>query len=327
MQQRTFVPVFFVAVVASTMARLYAALIPPFFLDCVVAIGYQPIVLIPGADGKPTAQRGPFIPVASGFLYGQLRNKVSDTQNNYGLYLVTNQHVLADVERLEKQQLEQVSKTSAVREPPTMFLRFNPKVSGPAQQFSAPIHNPVTQMDWVQDEGADLAITPIVPSVLEKAGIQYSFFTSDSHVADKAKATAIGLTEGDGVYVLGFPMGLVGGERNFVIARQGVLARIRDCLAGTADRFLVDALIFPGNSGGPVVTRPDETYIEGTKKQDRAYVVGVIRAYIPYRDVGISQQTGQPRIMFEENSGLAEVIPMDAVKKLIEAKEKVVLAK
>jgi S1-C subfamily serine protease len=285
------------------------------------------LILITGADGKPAAQRGPFVPIASGFLYGQFRDKVSDTQSTYGVYLVTNHHVWADIERIEKQQIEQVSKTVAVRETPTMFLRFNPKVTGPAQHFSLPIHNPDAKMEWVQDETADLAITPIVPNVLDKAGIQYSFFCSDLNIADKAKATEIGLTEGDGVYVLGFPMGLVGGERNFVIARQGVLARIRDYLAGTTVGFLIDALIFPGNSGGPVVTRPDQTYIVGTKKQDSAYVVGVVKAYIPYQDVGISQQTGRPRITFEENSGLAEVIPMDAVRKLIEAKEKVVLAK
>jgi hypothetical protein len=74
---------------------------------------------------------------------------------------------------------------------------------------------------------------------------------------------------------------------------------------------LIDALVFPGNSGGPVITRPELTSIEGTKRQNNAYLLGVVRAYVPYQDVAISQQTGRPRIAFEENSGLAEVIPMD----------------
>jgi trypsin-like peptidase len=281
-RQRRFLMVFVLfTVAAGAVAQMAAALIPTFFLDCVVAIGYRPLIPVTGPDGKLTAGRGPFTQVASGFLYGHFRNKVSDTQNNYGVYLVTNQHVLADVERMEKQHIEEIAKTVAVHEVPRLFLRFNPKATGPAQDFSAPIHNPEPKMDWVQDKDADLAIIPITPGVLDKAGIQYSVFQSDSQVADKSKAAELGLTEGDGIYVLGFPMGLVGGERNFVIARQGIIARIRDCLAGTTNHFLIDALIFPGNSGGPVVTKPELTKIEGTKSQDRAYLIGVVRAYVP----------------------------------------------
>lgn len=228
---------------------------------------------------------------------------------------------------MEKQHIEQVSRTVAVRESPTMFLRFNPKAAKPAQEFSVPIHNLAPKADWVQDEVVDLAIVSIIPSVLDVAGIQYNYFRSDEHVADKSKAAEIGLTEGDGTYVLGFPMGLVGGERNFVISRQGAIARIRDFLAGVGNTFLIDALIFPGNSGGPVVSKVELTFIEGTKNQKQSYLIGVVRAYVPYQDVAVSQQTGRPRIAFEENSGLAEVIPIDAVKRLIEAKEKVILEK
>ena len=171
------------------------------------------------------------------------------------------------------------------------------------------------------------AIKPGRSDQLDKAGIEYKYFQSDSHVADRGKTTEIGLAEGDGVYVLGFPMGLVGSTRNFVVARQGIIARIQDFLADATDRFLIDALIFPGNSGSPVITKPELASIEGTKNQDRSYLIGVVKDFIPYRDAAISQQTQRPRIVFEENSGLAEVIPMDAVKKLIEEKERVMVGK
>jgi S1-C subfamily serine protease len=119
--------------------------------------------------------------------------------------------------------------------------------------------------------------------------------------------------EGDGAYALGFPMGLVGEERNFVIVRQGSIARIRDALAGFSKEILVDVAIFPGNSGGPVVTKPEIAAIQGTLAQTTAYLLGVVKGYIPYLDVAISTQTKKPRIIFEENSGLAAVIPIDYV--------------
>jgi hypothetical protein len=134
-------------------APMIAALIPPFFLDCVVAIGYRPLMAVIGPDGKTLiAQRGPFIPVASGFLYGHFLKKVSDTENEIRTYLVTNDHVLADVERVEKQQIDEVSKLVSARESPTMFLRFNPKATGRAQDFSVPIHNPNPVQNWVRDK-------------------------------------------------------------------------------------------------------------------------------------------------------------------------------
>jgi S1-C subfamily serine protease len=314
-----------------TVAHLAGGLIPPFFLDCVVAIGYRPLAAVRRPDGKFEVQRGTFVPVASGFLYGYFVNKVNENKNNYLLYLVTNQHVLEDMERLEKQQIEEISKTADLaREAPFqnlagIFLRFNPKAVGSARDdFWLPLHSPDPRLSWTQDKDLDLAVISIGWD-LDKAGIQYSFFQSDLSVADRSKAGELGITEGDGVYVLGFPMGLVGGDRNFVIARQGAIARIRDCLAGTTNRFLIDALVFPGNSGGPVILKPEAGAIEGTKRQNRAYVIGVVRAYIPYSDVAVSQQTGHARIAFEENSGLAEVIPMDLVQKLIKQHQELLL--
>jgi hypothetical protein len=46
----------------------------------------------------------------------------------------------------------------------------------------------------------------------------------------KAKELELGLSEGDGVDVLGFPMGLTGQGEDDVIVRQGAIARVRDTL-------------------------------------------------------------------------------------------------
>jgi S1-C subfamily serine protease len=115
-------------------------------------------------------------------------------------------------------------------------------------------------------------------------------------------------------------MGISGtAQRNYVIARQGSIARISDVLDGASTTFLIEAMVFPGNSGGPVVNVISNNCLQGTKAQTRTYLVGIVRAYLPYTDVAVSQQTGQPRMVSQENSGLAEVVPVDYINETIAA--------
>jgi hypothetical protein len=127
-----------------------------------------------------------------------------------------------------------------------------------------------------------------------------------------------GITEGDRVFVLGFPMGLVSSTRQYVICRNGILARIRDYLEGNSSDYLVDAPVFPGSSGGPVVLCPSALAIEGTKTIKRADLIGIVKHYVSYTDVAISQQTKRKRIIFEENSGLTVVEPVDTIIETVE---------
>ena len=59
------------------------------------------------------------------------------------------------------------------------------------------------------------------------------------------------LVKGMGYLFWGVPLGEAGEERNYVIVRQGIIGRIQHWLKGDARTFLIDATIFPGNSGGP----------------------------------------------------------------------------
>jgi S1-C subfamily serine protease len=272
----------------------FRAFIPPFFLDCVVAIGKDT-----GGGRKQW--------VASGFLYGELLEQLPQpveqapqTGKKYQVYVVTNRHVIQGTNLI--------------------YLRFNPEAAEPAREYPIALRNPDGSFTGAvhPDPKVDVAVIPINALVLRQEGIRFSFFQSDSHVADRVKANELGITEGDGIFTLGFPLGLVGGQRNFVIVRQGSIARIRDALVGSRKEFLVDAFIFPGNSGGPVVIKPEAGAISGTKPQGAAYLIGVIRGYVPYREEAVSTQTNQTRIIFEENSGLAAVVPIDFVKETIQ---------
>jgi hypothetical protein len=124
---------------------------------------------------------------------------------------------------------------------------------------------------------------------------------------------------GDAVFVLGFPMNLAGAQRNYVIVREGIVARITEMLEGASNTFMIDSFVFPGNSGGPVVLKPEAFSIQGTKSHNNAGLIGVVTSYRPYTDVAVSPQTNRPRVLFEENSGLADVVPIDYVEEAIRA--------
>jgi S1-C subfamily serine protease len=237
--------------------------------------------------------------MASGFLYGEFHRVVQPNDKEYRIFLATNRHVFENEE--------------------VLYLRFNPGEGEQAREYPLTLKNGEGQPSWFThvDPEVDVAVIPINAGMLKNDGIQFAYFLSDEHVATREKVLELGITEGDFVYTLGFPLGLVGGGRNFVVVRAGVIARIRDALAGRSSEFLIDTSIFPGNSGGPVVTKPEIASVRGTKAVSRAYLIGMVSGYVPYQDVAISVQTDRPRVIFEENSGLASVVPIDFVNEVI----------
>jgi hypothetical protein len=112
-------------------------------------------------------------------------------------------------------------------------------------------------------------------------------------------------------------MNLAGQQRNYAIVRPGAIARLNDLIESVATTLLIDSHVFPGNSGGPVILEPNLFAIDGTKSNNTAYLIGVVSDYIPYIDVAISPQTQHARVTFEENSGLADVIPVDRINEAI----------
>ncbi len=79
----------------------------------------------------------------------------------------------------------------------------------------------------------------------------------------------------------------------------------------------MDAFVFPGNSGGPVVLKPEVVAIDGTASVGKTYLIGVVQSYIPYEDIAVSLQTLKPRVVSSENSGLAAVYPVEHIEETI----------
>lgn len=260
------------------------ALIPPKFLNCVVAIGKD--------DGK-----GGIFWMGTGFLFGYRLPDRQYGENIYSVYLVSNKHV--------------------INGHPYVYLRFNPQGGKPAQDHKLTIIDGNTNLSKFHPKnGVDVAVVGIPQVYLDNLisnGVNPVFFTYDTECFQKADLSAQEVTEGDGVFALGYPMGNVGNTRQYVILRSGVIARIHDMLEGYSSDFIIDAPVFPGNSGGPVIIKPELTYITDTKPQKLSRLIGLVKSYIPYQDVAISPQTGRARVIFEENTGLTNVEPVDYI--------------
>lgn len=127
------------------------------------------------------------------------------------------------------------------------------------------------------------------------------------------------LAAGEEIFFLGFPALGIKMDKNIKpIVRSGIIALIQD-----DKTFLIDANVFPGNSGSPVFLKPSVMDFQtNTLGQIRpAKFIGIINSYLPYHDVAISPQTKRPRIVFEENSGLANVYSVSHIQEVFETDE------
>ena len=129
------------------------------------------------------------------------------------------------------------------------------------------------------------------------------------------------ISEGDSAVVVGFPMGLVTVPRIRPIVRTGAIARISDVLYEGGNEFLLDVPVFPGNSGGPAFLLPQVMSVTDQPPCKEGGLLGVITSYVPYEDTAVSTQTGNPRVVFEENSGLTFVHTVDCIHQVIDVIE------
>lgn len=265
-------------------------LIPTNYLDCVVALGVR------SADKINW--------IGTGFFVGKLIQKnPKDKTHTYAIFLVTNKHIIKNVS--------------------SVIMRFSLKGKRPVKEVELNFfsENNEDLRFGHPDPDVDVAVVNFSTRELfseDHDAIGYNIFRSDEHIKPLTELNLEGLFEGDFVYVLGYPMELVNINRPTTIVRSGVIARIRDIFEGYEKSFLIDVPTYPGNSGSPVIFKPEIACIEGTKCIKDAYLIGIINSHISYVDVAISIQTQRPRVTFEENSGLTNVFPVDLIMETIE---------
>lgn len=262
------------------------AIIPPFFMDAVVALGIE----------RPDKKKHW---VGTGFLVGRAEK---DTPDRSTIYIITNKHVVKD----------QMS----------LFVRFNGVGNTGVKDLTLTLINSSGMKVFSEHPSpvVDVVAIQIIPQVIINNKLSLSFFSLENHALLLEQMKNTGVDEGNLVYALGFPMNLVNESVKAPICRLGCISRVADAFVAPnrAVSFLVDAQTFPGNSGGPIISRPEYISIDGTPKNTSANLIGILSAYIPYRETLFSRQTGRDRMIQEENSGLTVVHPVDRIKEVVE---------
>ena len=127
------------------------------------------------------------------------------------------------------------------------------------------------------------------------------------------------LDAADEICVLGFQPDLVLTKIKPVV-RSRIISRIED-----DKTFYIDASVFPGNSGSPVLLKPSPVMLKERQIHfggtHLGRIIGICGGYIPYRESAISVQTGRERIIFEENTGLSKVWSIDYIREIIDSTE------
>ncbi len=261
------------------------AIIPSFFLDAVVALS---------VDSLNNEKHC----IGTGFIVGR-KEKNNPTLSTY--YIITNKHVIKNQKHI--------------------YIRFNSTGGTLVKDYRVDLYNtegnPIFSAH--PNDATDIIAFQILPQTLINDKSIWGAFDLDDHALNLEQMQSTGVEEGTLVYALGFPMDLVDTIK-VPICRLGCISRIKDAfvLKKRTPIFLVDAQTFPGNSGGPIISRPELVSIDGTPHNSSANLIGILSAYIPYRETLYSQQTGNARMIQEENSGLTVVHPVDRIKEVVE---------
>lgn len=253
------------------------AMIPKFFFDAVVAIGIK------------TAEDIRWI--GTGFLVGR---KERD-EDAYTIFLITNYHIIENKEKV--------------------LVRFNQKDSIDCCDYEIDLIRNGKEF-YSKHGSADIIAIQIAPYVLNENNSEFNWFSLDKHALTLSSMKKTDVVEGSIVFSLGFPINMIGGHRKNPICRIGCISRISDLFEGLEQsEYLVDLQTIPGNSGAPVINRPEHTHIEGTSHNGSANLIGIISGTIDY-----SEQCNDATCSMEheKNSGFAIVHPVDLIIEVVE---------
>jgi hypothetical protein len=215
--------------------------------------------------------------------------------------------------------LHLVTAKHVVRDPTTgeprdhgMTLRYN-RVGGGHRLRSLDEVKEQRGVEWVfhQDDEVDVAVLPVP---LDRQADDVMVIPEDLFLQSDQ------LFELLDIFFLTFQPEIELAGRITPVVRGGLISLINE-----DSTFFIDSFAFPGNSGSPVFVKrtPGRVVGEGNIRfggdalADK--LIGVVGAYVPYRERAISAQTGQTRVIFEENTGLSRVWSVSFVREIAQS--------
>ena len=224
-------------------------------------------------------------------------------------YLVTNRHVA--VPGIEDSHTYPTMGTT---------LRLNRKDSaGGSDERPLPLGG---QLHWYfpTDDGIDLAVLPFAP---DQASYDVEPFPI-SMFATRDEVEKDSIAEGDPIIFTGFFYQFPGLKKFQPIVREGVLAMMPDeqletTLHKRGNLYLADVHVFGGNSGSPLLVNVGGLRNGNVFSPSQYKLLGIISGfYHEDSDLTLTIATTY-RGTLEQNSGIAMVVPVDAVKELLDS--------
>ena len=256
------------------------AIIPRFYMNAVVSIGVM----------KEKEVKW----VGTGFFVLKPL-----TSNQAIPFMVTNKHVILGFNEI--------------------FLRFRIKDSDELKIEKMALYNegiPLFKLHPSKD--VDIAVIALNGSYIEMNRIDFNAFDLIKNALNSKRLMENGVEEGSLIYMLGYPMGLVNEKSQLPFCRLGCIARISETQINEDMSILADIQNFPGNSGSPVVTRPEIISIEGTISLNQSVLIGIVHSYYPYQEELVNKQTGRTVEIRSENSGIARIHPVEYIQEIID---------
>jgi hypothetical protein len=230
-------------------------------------------------------------------------------ENRGFVYLVTNRHMAAPEEDGHKFTVDRVS------------LRLNLKAAVNGQESEEGDIPLGPQFHWYfpEDEAVDLAVMPFSPDQnrYDYMSVPVSLFA----IKDVVESQHI--AEGDPVLFAGFFAQFPGQKRIEPIVRQGIVAMMPDEEIETTLRrqgrlYLADVHVFHGNSGSPMFVNVGG--IRGSNLSVVSYrLLGIVSGYV-YETQDFKLEIANTLTgTVAANSGIATVVPVDELKKLLDS--------
>ncbi len=269
--------------------KFIMSLLPKEFINAVVSIGRK----------RTSIECNWF---GTGFFV--MRPEDSDNKI-HSLFLVTNKHVLEGEN--------------------SVVIRLKKQDSNDLMILDLPLYHDGERSYSVHpDENIDIAAVMLNAGVVERNNLHFYGYTMEKNFMDSAEYIEYCGYEGGDVYMIGFPMPqmTVGQYSNTPICRSGCIARMDPEIMKADKKFIIDIQNFPGNSGSPIIAKPEVAALTGMKPLNRAVLVGIVNSYIPYQERLINQQTKEVVEIRSENSGLALANPTEYIRETVEIEHK-----
>jgi len=259
------------------------AIIPEHYLNSVVSIGVR-------TEVNTVAWIG------TGFFVG----KPAEQKNHVYPLLVSNKHVFAGRE--------------------SVVIRMKKKDKEELQELNATLKNKDGSLCYTthDSDDIDIAVLPLNAQFIKSGGFDFPCFNLVDNCMSSRELQSNGVDEGSIVYMLGFPMGLVNLSSNLPICRMGCISRMSESQIQEQHNMLVDIQNFPGNSGSPIITRPERVSITGTPCLAKSVLTGIVHSYIPYQERLVNIQTSEVVEIRSENSGIAYVHPVEYIREIVD---------